>query len=127
MEKIVGITFLDKKHGQGALITWGNLFQDETLLFHVERCLGRRFGVELDERMEYASSLTCIADEPYFYESLIRFIQEPVPSSIIKYNRWLKAKRKAIKNRKDIYITGFKSRYCNYLERKAQGFLDNED
>ncbi len=128
MEKIIGIKLIDKDLGDGSIITWGNLLKnDETLLYHVEQCSHRRFGITLSERMEFCESLTEIKDHPYFYECLIRFIQEPIPTENKKYEKWTNQKRKALKNRQDIYFTGFKSRYQDYLERKAKGFPDDED
>lgn len=126
MENFIGIEFFDKKYGRGACITRGNIFDRSELLIVVKNGL-TRFGAHDIESIKVCDSLTQISDQPYFYECLIRFIQEPIPQSKVKYHRWVDKKRRAIKNRNDIYFNGFQKKYHDYLERKAKGFPNDED
>lgn len=119
MEDIVGIKIKDKIKGEGALITWGRLFDavDETELLNVVKKHLPIWGINDLELIEVCYSLMEIADQPYFYECLIRFIQEPIPYGS-KYESWKRKKRKALKEGEDIYFTGFMNDYLHYLKRK---------
>jgi len=124
MEDIVGIKFCDKKYGQGAVITWGRVFDiidDEELLKVVSLHL-RKYGTENIESIELCYSLMEIADQPYFYETLIHFIQEPIPFGC-RYQKWLKKKRRALNAGEEIGFVGFKQQYFDYLERMKHGIL----
>jgi hypothetical protein len=125
MEDIVGIKIKDKKCGEGAFITWGRLFHvidDKELLEVIKKHMGR-WGITELESIELCYSLMEIAHMPYFYECLIRFIQEPIPYGP-KYEAWKKKKIKALKDGHDIYFTGFMKNYLDYLERKKLGFSE---
>src|SRR3989339_1246462 len=126
MEDLIGIEFVDKKYEDGAVITWGKIFKETELLEIIKDGLHRRFGAKEIESIKLCNSLVQIADHPYFYECLIRFIQEPIPSGKNKYKKWVKAKRQDLQNVYDVAFTGFKSHYQDYLERKAQGFPEDE-
>jgi len=119
MEDIVGIKIKDKIKGEGALITWGRLFDpvDETELLDVIKAHVARWGINDLESISVCYSLKEIADQPYFYESLIRFIQEPIPYGS-GYESWKRKKKKALKKGEDIYFTGFMSDYLHYLARE---------
>lgn len=84
MEDIVGIKIKDKIRGVGALITWGRLFDavDETELLEVVKKHVSKWGINSLESMHVCYSLQEISDQPYFYECLIKFIQEPIPYGI---------------------------------------------
>jgi len=125
MEDIVGIKFKDKIRGEGALITWGRLFDrvDSTELLEVVKPHLSSFGVTELESIELCYSLMEISHFPYFYECLIPFIQEPIPNGI-KYKTWVKKKQKALKDGHDISFTAFMKNYSDYLERKKLGFPD---
>jgi hypothetical protein len=127
MKNIIAIEFFDKKYGDGAVIAWGNVFEEKELLPVVAQGLKRRFGAHDIEKIKLCNYLGEIKDHPYFYECLIRFIQEPIPTGKNNYNRWKIKKRTALNNRQDIYFNGFKSRYQDYLERKAKGFPDEDE
>jgi len=100
MEDIVGIKIIDKKKGEAAFITWGRLFDtiDDTELLNVVKKHFSRWGITELESIELCYSLVEIAYMPYFYECLIRFIQEPIPFGP-KYDAWKKKKIKASVNR----------------------------
>lgn len=119
MEDIVGIKIKDKIRGSGALITWGRLFDtvDEAELLGVVKKHLTRWGIEDLESMSLCYSLTEIADQPYFYECLIKFIQEPIPYGA-SYEAWKRKKKKALKNGDDIYFTGFMNDYMKYLKNE---------
>ena len=63
-----------------------------------------------------------ISDQPYFYECLVYFIQNPIPFGH-GYATWVKKKRKTLLAGKEISFLGFKKQYVDYLERKTNGFL----
>jgi len=127
MNDIVAIKFLDKKYGDGAAITWGNVFEEKELLKVVECGLQDTFEVSEIISIKICDSLEEIADQPYFYECLMRFIQQSVPTKEKKYSKWLNKKKKSMKCGYDIYFNGFKARYYNYLERKAKGFPEDDE
>ncbi len=87
MKDIVGIEFFDKKYGDGAALVWGKLFDERELLQVVGKGLQSRFGAEEIVSIKICQSLVDIADHPYFYECLIRFIQEPIPTGKNKYKK----------------------------------------
>lgn len=124
MENIIGIKFFDKIKGEGAVITWGNTFKESELLDIVVRAL-KKNGADDIETIEFCSSLVLVSNFPYFNECLIRFIQEPVPVDKAEYDQWLNRKRNDLKQGYDMYFTGFKSQYEDYLKRKAKGFPDD--
>jgi hypothetical protein len=124
MENIVGIKFIDKKRGEGAVITWGRLFHpvsDKILLEIVKKKLPY-FGVHNLESIELSYSLMEISDQPYFHEQLTYFIKRPIKFDS-KHPRWIKRKREALKNGREILFTGFKNEYLNDLERNKNGIL----
>jgi len=124
MEDIVGIKFVDAIAGEGAVITWGRVFHnfdDKELLKVVKkRLIG--FGAKNIESIELCYSLVEIADQPYFYECLAYFIQNPIPFGD-DYASWVKAKQKALRDGKEISFLGFKKQYMNYLERRKNVIL----
>lgn len=124
MENIVGIKFVDRVEGEGAVITWGRIFDviDDTELLKVVSCKLVDYGVENLDSIELCYSLMEIADQPYFYETLIRFVQEPIPFGR-GYEKWKKKKRKALIAGNEIAFMGFKKQYFDYLERKKDGFV----
>ena len=124
MENIVGIKVKDKIQGEGAFITWGRLFGtiDEEELLNIVKQHLPKWGISHLESIELCYSLMEIANQPYFYECLIRFIQEPIPQGL-KYEAWKRKKIKALKEGNDIYFTGFMKNYADYLERKNRLFV----
>jgi len=124
MEDIIGIKFVDKIQGEGGVITWGRIFDnidDKKLLEVVTKRL-IRFNVKNIQSIELCYSLMEIANQPYFYECLTYFIQNPIPHGNA-YASWVKKKRKALCNGNDILFLGFKNQYTNYLERKTNVIL----
>ena len=124
MEDIVGIKFIDKIEGEGAVITWGRIFDnldDKELLEVVKKRL-IRFGAKNIESIKLCYSLMEIADQPYFYECLIYFIQNPIPFGD-GHASWIEKKRKALCSGNDISFLGFKKQYMNYLERRKNVIL----
>lgn len=124
MDDIVAIKVIDKKYGEGGFITWGRLFHiiDDKELLDVIKKHYSRWGNDL-ESIELCYSLNEISHIPYFYEALIRIIQEPIPFGP-KYGAWVRKKQKALLEGKEIYFAGFVNPYLNYLERKKLGFPD---
>ncbi|MBP6869902.1 hypothetical protein KBC04_03405 [Candidatus Babeliales bacterium] len=124
MEDIVGIKFIDREEGQGAVITWGRLFHpvdDSELLVLVQKKLFH-YGVKNIESIELCYALFEISNQPYFYECLSYFIQHPIPRGN-KYESWARKKRKALRKGQDISFLGFEKQYFDYLERKKDGIL----
>lgn len=124
MDDIVGIKFFDKNKGEGAIITWGRLFHpvsDKILLEVVKKKLPD-FGVHNLKSIELSYSLMEISDQPYFHEQLTYFIKRPIFFNK-KYPRWVKRRREALKNGREILFTGFKNEHLNYLERNKNGIL----
>jgi hypothetical protein len=110
MEDIVGIKFFDKKRGEGAAITWGRLFDvisDKKLLAVVRQAL-LKFGVHDLQSIELCYSLMEISDQPYFHEQLAFFIKRPIIFGIT-YKKWVRKKRIALQNGREILFTGFKN------------------
>ena len=124
MDDIVAIKVKDKEYGEGGFITWGRIFHtiDDKELLEVIKKYYSRWGKEL-ETIELCYSLGEIAYIPYFYEALIRIIQEPI-SFGPKYKAWKKKKQKALEEGNEIYFAGFMKNYTDYLERKKLGFPD---
>src|SRR3989339_1670959 len=124
MENIVGIKFTDKIKGEGAVITWGRIFDiiDATELLDVVKKRLIKCGANNIESIELCYSLMEISDQPYFYECLVYFIQNPIPFGD-GYATWVKKKRKTLLAGKEISFLGFKKQYVDYLERKTNGFL----
>ena len=121
MEDIVGIKFEDKKMGEGAFLTWGRLFDevDESELLDLIKKHLPNWNINNLESIEVCYSLQEVSDQPYFYECLIKFIQEPIPYGA-KYKAWKKKKKKALLEGKDIYFMGFMNNYLAYLERNKK-------
>lgn len=119
MEDIVGIRIKDSIKGEGAFITWGRLFDavDDTKLLNIIKDQASLWGIYHLETIELCYSLQEIADQPYFHECLIKFIQEPIPYGE-GYDLWKSKKKRALKKGKDIYFTGFMNDYKDYLKRK---------
>src|SRR3990167_1931720 len=124
MEDIVGIKFLDKIQGEGAVITWGRIFDnlDDKELLNVVKNRLVRFGAKDIESIELCYSLMEVANQPYFYECLIYFMQNPIPFGD-GYASWVKTKQKALRDGNDISFLGFKKQYMNYLERRKNVIL----
>ncbi len=124
MENVVGIKFIDKKRGEGAVITWGRLFDtvnaDELLKVITKKLPD--FGVHNLESIELSYSLMEISDQPYFHEQLTFFIKRPIIFNT-KHSRWIKRRREALKNGREILFTGFKNEYINHLESNKHGLL----
>ncbi|MDP3787698.1 MAG: hypothetical protein Q8Q60_00090 [Candidatus Chromulinivorax sp.] len=128
MENLIGIQFFDQKYGEGGVITWGKVFENDRLLDVVKKCLSNRFGVKDIVSIKICNSLVEISDHPYFYECFILFMQaSSMPVKNKSYEKWVQQKRRALYNTDEILFTGFKSRYQDYLKRKASGFSDDED
>lgn len=119
MENIVGIKFVDKQRGEGAVITWGRLFDsvDDTELLEVVKKKLPSFGVYDLEDIEISYSLMEISDQPYFYEQLAYFIKRPVYFGN-DYDKWKRKKREVLKKGCEILFTGFKNDYSDGIERK---------
>lgn len=124
MEDIVGIKFVDKIEGSGAVITWGRLFHpvdDYQLLTVVKKKLAF-YGAKDIQSIELCYALFEISDQPYFYECLSYFIQQPIPFGN-RYESWVRKKRKALQRGQDIFFLGFEKQYLDYLERKKDVIL----
>jgi|SRR3989339_408507 len=124
MEDIVGIKFVDRKKGEGAVITWGRLFDiisDKILLEVVKKKLPQ-FGVHDLESIELCYSLMEISDQPHFHEQLSYFIKRPIIFGIT-YKKWVRKKRIALQNGREILFTGFKNEHQEFLERTKYEYL----
>lgn len=128
MNDIISIKFIDKKHGDGVIITWGRVFKEQELLDVIAKGLKNRFGAKDIISIKLCDSLIEVSNYPYFYECLIPFIQAgSIPLGSKQYKKWVKKKSHALYNKNEMLFTGFKSRYQDYLERKAKGFPDDEE
>lgn len=124
MDDIVGIKFVDKKMGEGAVITWGRVFDvvsDKKLLEVVQQTLPR-FGVYELQSIELCYSLLEISDQPYFHEQLSFFIKRPIIFDKT-YKKWARKKRIALKNGREILFTGFKNEYEDFSQRSQHEIL----
>lgn len=54
---------------------------------------------------ELCASLRAAKDQPYFYESLLRFAREPIPFGP-DYEKWRSAKASAMEVGKELYYLG---------------------
>jgi len=124
MDDIVGIKFIDKKMGEGAVITWGRLFDsvDADELLDVVKKKLPNFGVHNLDSIELCYSLMEISDQPYFHEQLKYFIKRPIFFDN-KYEKWVRKKREALKQGKEILFTGFKNEYMQQIERNNNEIL----
>jgi len=127
MEDILGVKFFDKKRGEGAVITWGKIFEEAELLLVLKNTLQKKFGARDIESIKVCDFLGQISDHPYFYECLISFIQAKfMPVGRLKSKKWVSSKRKALRNKDEILFNGFKNQYQEYLQHKIKNCLDHK-
>lgn len=105
MNDLVCIKIRDRQRGVVHALTWGRLFdavESDQLLQGVKIGVSA-FGVNEVIDLELCDSLASGAHEPYFYEALFSFAQQPIPYGP-KYKKWVQQKRSEIIAGKSLFV-----------------------
>ncbi len=107
MDEVVAIKVIDSNRRPHFFLTWGRSFDavNPAPLLSAFRGVLAQFGMESFRSIQVCDTLQSVVREPYFFEALLAFSREKVPSGS-KYDLWKARCRRRIKAGRDVYYLG---------------------